>query len=190
MHFKDVTIIVDSTEFTIQKPSSPKEQQMTFSCYKNANTLKGDDRHYTKRSNNLYFGVVLWEHIRQTTFYKRYLLKPTDVVMADKGFLINTELASVGCKLQCPAFLRDKIQFDVSEMVSNCRLSNVRVTVEKAIGRIKQYKYFKGALPYRSLHTVNGVVFIVCMSCNFHNLLIQVTKHIIYLSKCITPQGR
>ncbi|GFW10018.1 jerky-like protein [Trichonephila clavipes] len=44
------------------------------------------------------------------------LLEPNDVVMADKGFLIENELASVGCKLQFPAFLRDKIQFDVSEM--------------------------------------------------------------------------
>ncbi|GFY79573.1 DDE Tnp4 domain-containing protein [Trichonephila inaurata madagascariensis] len=61
------------------------------------------------------------------------LLEPNDIVMADKGFLIENELASVGCKLQCPEFLRDKIQFDVSEMVSNCRLSNVRVTVERAL---------------------------------------------------------
>ncbi|GFX93547.1 uncharacterized protein LOC101238613 [Trichonephila clavipes] len=35
---------------------------------------------------------------------------------ADKGFLIANELEGVGCKLQCPAFLRDKIQLDVSEM--------------------------------------------------------------------------
>ncbi|GFU83068.1 hypothetical protein TNCV_65381 [Trichonephila clavipes] len=55
------------------------------------------------------------------------LLEPNDVVMADKGFFIENELASMGCKLQCPAFLRDKIQFDVSEMVSNCRLSNLEL---------------------------------------------------------------
>ncbi|GFY50922.1 uncharacterized protein TNIN_466421 [Trichonephila inaurata madagascariensis] len=178
MHFKDVRIIVDCTEFTIQKPSSPKEQQMTFSCYKNANTLKGmigiTPNGAISFISELYCGSISDKQL----FIKSKLmdlLEPNDVVMADKGFLIETELASVGCKLQCPAFLRDKIQFDVSEMVSNCRLSNVRVTVERAIGRIKQYKYFEGALPYRSLHNVNRVFFIVCMFCNFHKPLIQVT---------------
>ncbi|GFY19490.1 THAP-type domain-containing protein [Trichonephila clavipes] len=41
MYCKNVRIIVDCTEIEVQKPSSPKEQQMTFSRYKNANTFKG-----------------------------------------------------------------------------------------------------------------------------------------------------
>ncbi|GFV89258.1 uncharacterized protein TNCV_285911 [Trichonephila clavipes] len=41
MYCKNVQIIVDCTEIEVQKPSSPMEQQMTFSRYKNANTFKG-----------------------------------------------------------------------------------------------------------------------------------------------------
>ncbi|GFT30804.1 THAP domain-containing protein 3 [Trichonephila clavipes] len=41
MYCKNVRIIVDCTEIEVQKPSSPMEQQMTFSRYKNANTFKG-----------------------------------------------------------------------------------------------------------------------------------------------------
>ncbi|GFT42975.1 uncharacterized protein TNCV_1615411 [Trichonephila clavipes] len=163
MHFKDVRIIVDCTEFTIQKPSSPKEQQMTFSCYKNANTLKGmigiTPNGAISFISELYCGSISDKQL----FIKSKLmdlLEPNDV-MADKGFLIENELASVGCKLQCPAFLRDKIQFDVSEMVSNCRLSNVRSYSGKGYWSIKQYKYFEGALPYRSLHNANSVFY--CM---------------------------
>ncbi|GFT47959.1 THAP-type domain-containing protein [Nephila pilipes] len=37
---KFIKIIVDCTEFPIQKPSSPIEQQLTFSRYKNTNSLK------------------------------------------------------------------------------------------------------------------------------------------------------
>ncbi|GFV43659.1 uncharacterized protein TNCV_879851 [Trichonephila clavipes] len=178
MHFKDVRINVDCTELTIQKPSSPKKQQMTFSCYKNANTIKYMIGITPNRAirfiSELYFGSISDKQL----FIRSKLmdlLEPNDVVIANKGFLIENELASVGCKLQCPAFLRDKIQFDVSEMVSSFRLSNVRVTVEKAIDRIKRYKYFEGSLPYRSLHKANRVFFIVCMFCNFHKPLIQVT---------------
>ncbi|GFU69495.1 THAP-type domain-containing protein [Trichonephila clavipes] len=41
MYCKNVRIIVECTEIEVQKPSSPMEQQMTFSRYKNANTFKG-----------------------------------------------------------------------------------------------------------------------------------------------------
>ncbi|GFS54067.1 THAP-type domain-containing protein [Nephila pilipes] len=115
---KYIRIIVDCIEFPVQKPSSPMEQQLTFSRYKNTNTLKG-------------------------------MIEPNDVVMADKGFFIAEELKSIGCKLQCPKFLKDKVQFDVSEMVINSQLSNMRITVERAISRVMQYKYFEGALPYK-----------------------------------------
>ncbi|GFY26303.1 THAP-type domain-containing protein [Trichonephila clavipes] len=140
MHFKDVRIIVDCTEFTIQKLSRPKEQQMTFSFYKNANTLKEmigiTPNGAISFISELYCGSISDKRL----FIKSKLmdlLEPNDVFMADKGFLIENELASVGCKLQCPAFLRDKIQFDVSEMVSNCR------TIDT------------GGLPYEIIFVVN-----------------------------------
>ncbi|GFY62423.1 uncharacterized protein TNIN_269761 [Trichonephila inaurata madagascariensis] len=41
MYSKNVRIIDDCTEIEVQKPSSPMEQQMTFSRYKNFNTFKG-----------------------------------------------------------------------------------------------------------------------------------------------------
>ncbi|GFQ71541.1 THAP-type domain-containing protein [Trichonephila clavata] len=178
MHFKDVRIIVDCTEFAIQKPSSPEEQQMTFSHYKNANTIKGmigiTPNGAISFISELYCGSISDKQLFIESKLMD-LLEPNDVVMADKGFLIANEFESIGCKLLCPIFLRDKIQFNISEMVSNCQLSNGRVIVERAIGRIKQYKYFEGALPYRSLHNVNRVFFIVSMFCNFHKPLIQVT---------------
>ncbi|GBL80230.1 hypothetical protein AVEN_29200-1 [Araneus ventricosus] len=39
-NFPQCRVIVDCTEFPIQKPSNPKEQQLTFSSYKNTNTVK------------------------------------------------------------------------------------------------------------------------------------------------------
>ncbi|GFS64617.1 hypothetical protein NPIL_431101 [Nephila pilipes] len=62
-------------------------------------------------------------------------LEPNDVVMDDKGFLIAEELESIGNTLQGSIFLKNKIQFDVSEMVSNFKLPNMRVTVENDTSR-------------------------------------------------------
>ena len=38
--YKGTTVIIDATEMYIEKPSNPETQQLTFSAYKNTNTLK------------------------------------------------------------------------------------------------------------------------------------------------------
>ena len=38
--YKRTTVIIDATEIYIEKPSNPEAQQLTFSTYKNTNTLK------------------------------------------------------------------------------------------------------------------------------------------------------
>ncbi|GFT35139.1 uncharacterized protein TNCV_352751 [Trichonephila clavipes] len=177
MYYKNVRIIVDCTEIEVQKPSSPMEQQMTFSRYKNANTFKGMVGIIPNGAISFISEFLTGSISDKEGFIRSKLmdrLEPNDVVMADKGFLIANELEKIGCKLYRPIFLEDKIQFDLSEMVSNCQLSNKRVTVERAISKIKIFKYFQGVLPYHSFHNANKVFFIVCMLCNFHKPLIQV----------------
>ncbi|GFR22626.1 uncharacterized protein TNCT_729521 [Trichonephila clavata] len=155
IHCKNVRIIVECTEFEIQKTASPMEQQMIFSRYKNTNTLKGmigiTPNGAISFISELYSGSISDKEL----FIRSKLmdrLERNDVVMADKGFLISKELEEIGCKLYQPIFLQGKIQFNFSEMVSNCQLSNKRVTVERAISRVKMYNYFEGPLSYNSLH--------------------------------------
>ncbi|GFR00393.1 uncharacterized protein TNCT_422101 [Trichonephila clavata] len=147
------------------------EQQMTFSRYKNANTLKGmigiTPNGAISFISELYSGSISdKEHFIRSKLMDR--LERNDVVMADKGFLISKELEKIGCKLYQPIFLQDKIQLNFSEMVSNCQLSNKRVTVERAISRVKLYNYFEGPLSYNGLHNANKFFFITFMLCNFH----------------------
>ncbi|GFW33702.1 uncharacterized protein TNCV_2212341 [Trichonephila clavipes] len=177
MYCKNVRIIVDCTEIEVQKTSSPMEQQMTFSRYKNANIFKGmigiTPNGAISFISELFTGSISdKEGFIRSKLMDR--LEPNDVVMADKGFLIANELEKIGCKLYRPIFLEGKIQFNLSEMVSNCQLSNKRVTVERAISKIKIFKYFQGVLPYHSFHNANKVFFIACMLCNFHKPLMQV----------------
>ncbi|GFS48313.1 THAP-type domain-containing protein [Nephila pilipes] len=108
--------------------NSPLEHQLTFSSYKIANFLKGI-------SGTTLNGVIdsisplynTCESISDKQFFiKSELmdrLNPKDVVMADKSFLIAEELESIGYKIQCPTFLKGKIYFIISKMVSNSKLS-------------------------------------------------------------------
>ncbi|GFX63173.1 THAP-type domain-containing protein [Trichonephila clavipes] len=121
MYCKNVRIIVDFTEIEVQKPSSPMEQQMTFSCYKNANTFKGMIGITPNKAISFISELFTGSISDKEVFIRSKLmdrLEPNDVVMADKGFLIANELEKIGCKLYCPIFLEDKIQFDISEMSS------------------------------------------------------------------------
>ncbi|GFW90736.1 uncharacterized protein TNCV_2417331 [Trichonephila clavipes] len=72
-----------------QKPSSPMEQQMTFSHYKNANTFKGmigiTPNGAISFISELFTGSISDKEV----FIRSKLmdrLEPNDVVMADKGF--------------------------------------------------------------------------------------------------------
>lgn len=38
--YKGTTVIIDATEIYFEKPGNPEAQQLTFSSYKNSNTLK------------------------------------------------------------------------------------------------------------------------------------------------------
>ncbi|GBM33993.1 hypothetical protein AVEN_166426-1 [Araneus ventricosus] len=53
---RDCRVIVDCTEFPIQKPNSPAEQQMTFSFYKNTNTLKDSGQTGSRSKSGVHEG--------------------------------------------------------------------------------------------------------------------------------------
>ncbi|GFV25628.1 uncharacterized protein TNCV_1459431 [Trichonephila clavipes] len=89
MYCKNVRIIVDCTEIEVQKPSSPMEQQMTFSRYKNANTFKGMIG-ITPNGAISFISELFTDSISDKEVFIRSKLmdrlEPNDVVMADKGF--------------------------------------------------------------------------------------------------------
>lgn len=52
--------------------------------------------------------------------------------MADKGFLIKDELASVGATLVLPKFLQGKKQFNKEEAAHNKKVASLPVHVERS----------------------------------------------------------
>lgn len=72
-----------------------------------------------------------------------------------------------------PHFLKNKTQFTLNEKIENKQVSSLRVHVERAISRIKTFRYFEGCLPYKSLHNVNEVFYICAFLTNFSTPLIN-----------------
>lgn len=101
------------------------------------------------------------------------LLEPGDCVLADRGFLIKKEIEAKGCQLFTPHFLKDKIQFNIIERKDNKKISRHRVHVERAILRIKSFKYFSNTIPLVSMHSISKLIYIIAFLCNFGNPLIK-----------------
>jgi hypothetical protein len=83
------------------------------------------------------------------------LLDPEDQLMADKGFIIQDLLDPIGCSVTIPAFLSSKKQFSKKELMVSKQIHNVRVHVERAIRRVKEFHYFDRVIPLTVAGTGN-----------------------------------
>ena len=83
-----------------------------------------------------------------------------DSVMADRGFLIEHILPE-GVSLNIPPFLDGHEQFDPHELVQTRRIASVRIHVERAIERVKNYRILS-FLPATLCPIAQHIVFVCC----------------------------
>ena len=156
--------IIDATEIFVEKPSVPEIQQRTFSSYKNHNTYKGlvgiSPGGAITFVSRLFPGSISDRELtRQSGFLK--LLDPGDSIMADRGFDIQDDLTPLGVRLNIPPFLRGKSQLEENELIETRRIASLRIHVERAMERIKNYHIFDRTLP-ASLNNIAEQMFFVC----------------------------
>lgn len=87
--YSTATLIIDATEIYIEKPNNPEAQQVTFSSYKNSNTLKALVGIVPKGGisfvSTLYGGSICDKKLTQKSDLIEKL-QYGDVIMADRGF--------------------------------------------------------------------------------------------------------
>ncbi|CAM4642494.1 unnamed protein product [Leuciscus chuanchicus] len=169
----DVRVIIDCTEVRCQNPSSLTLQSEVFSSYKNTTTFKGligiapcgavtfvsslftgsiSDRELTERSGLL------------------DLLEPGDGCMADKGFTIEKLLADLGATLIIPPF-KMTAQFTKEDALKTQAIARLRILVERAIRRVKEYRIWQHTVPLTLSGTVNQLWTVCCVMTNFQGPL-------------------
>ncbi|XP_065189641.1 uncharacterized protein LOC135820253 [Sycon ciliatum] len=134
--------IIDCTEFSIQIPSDPDTQRVTWSTYKNRNTFKAlvciTPSGAISFISSLYGGSVSDREITKTCGVLD-LLDKGDSVMADKGFTIKELCEERGAYVNIPPFIKNGQQLTEKELVQTRRVASLRVHVERAIERIKNF---------------------------------------------------
>lgn len=180
MSFKDkypnTRIVIDATECPIKKPRLPKAQQITFSTYKNRNTVKfllgiapsglityvspcyggsASDRQIIERSN-----------ILQRFDYN-------DEIMVDKGLNVQDIFLPYGVKVNMPAFFKKGSQINENTLRQNRKVASERVHVERVIGLLKTYKILTQPMNRTETLLSSDIVFICAMLVNFRSNIVS-----------------
>ena len=143
---------------------------MTFSNYKNNNTFKGligiSPSGAITFVSSLFSGSISDKELtRQSGLLA--LLEKGDSIMADRGFDIEADLIPLGVKLNIPPFLKGKSQLSENEMVATRRIASVRIHVERAMERIKNYHIFDKDIPSSSTDLADQIFFVCSVLSNF-----------------------
>ena len=99
------------------------------------------------------------------------MLEADDQVMADKGFLINDLLASKNASLVIPPFLGERGHFSKAEVAKSHEIARLRIHVERAIRRIKEYHILDGVIPLNLAPSVNQIWTVCAILTNFRGPL-------------------
>ena len=91
-----------------------------------------------------------------------------DVILADRGFKINEELAVKGAVLKIPYFTKGKSQLTGLEVDMSRQLSNVRIHVERVIGRIKKFRILQSIIPIIQIDLIDDVMISICAIVNLN----------------------
>ena len=126
-HYPNTWIIIDATEFAVERPSSLVSQSSTFSTYKNKNTVKVLVGIMLSGAitfvSDCYEGSISDKKLVQISGLLEKL-EPGDEIMADKGFLIQDILAPLGVRLNVPPLMKSNSQMATEDIIKTKKLHN------------------------------------------------------------------
>lgn len=169
--------IIDASEIYIERPSDLFVQGSTWSNYKHHNTAKFligcTPNGAVSFISQLYVGSISDVELTKVSGYLDTLKDKRGVsVMADRGFTIRDCLAKHGIDLNLPPFMEGKQQLSSSDVEKGRRIASLRIHVERAIGRIKNYQILKGVFPNTMIRLANQIVSVCAWLTNFQPILV------------------
>ena len=168
--FPNVVIVIDCTELEIKKPSALNNQSACSSSYKSRTTMKVlvgiTPSGVLSFISELFPGSTSdQEIVKQSNFLN--ILSPGDSVMADKGFNIRDELASIGAILEGPSFLKSNTQFTEAEINNNKAIASLRIHVEREMERLKNWHILDRKIPITMAPYASDMVVAIAALSNF-----------------------
>ncbi|XP_035994674.1 uncharacterized protein LOC118563656 isoform X2 [Fundulus heteroclitus] len=168
--------IIDCFEVFIQRPGKLTARAQTWSNYKHNNTIKflvsitptGAISFVSKAFGGRTSDKVI-------TLRSGFLdnIQYGDQVLADRGFLISEDLANRGATLVIPSFTKGKAQLSAKEVELSRRIAHVRIHVERAIERLKNFNILSSNMTMHMVPHADSVVTICSALCNLQPKLVM-----------------
>lgn len=178
------TVVLDCTEFPIQKPTSPEEQQTTWSSYKNTNTFKAligtDENGMVTYVSEVYGGAITDNLIVEKSNILDYL-KAGDFVLSDRGFELSDLLAERGIILNKPPNKRGQ-QMSEKDVALTRAVASRRVHVERVIGLAKTNRIISQKIPHSLFDLVPKIIPLLFYLVNFKPSICKPVD-----TKCLCP---
>ena len=159
--YSSCRIVIDCTDIEVATPSLMSQQNATYSSYQGMNSFKVltgvAPNGVLTYSSSLYPGSISDTEIVQQSGLLNHLV-PGDLILADKGFLIQ-DIVPSGVSVNIPPFLEHG-KFTESEVKVTQSIARCRIHVERANARLKDFKILSFVPPY--LRSYIDKVFQLC----------------------------
>ena len=167
--FPTTRVIIDCTEVRCEMPSSLLLNSELFSSYENHVTVKGlvgiAPSGAITFISQLYPGSISDREIVIRSGFLSQKFENGDTVMANKEFQI-ADILPLGVKLNIPPFLGANTQMSAEDVVRTQQIAGLRIHVERAINKIKNFLIWKGEIPFSLFSFVNQMWSVCAFLCN------------------------
>ena len=175
--YSSTRVIIDCTEVRCQMPSSLHLNGELFSNYKHHTTLKGligiSPGGAITFISQLYTGSISDREIVVRSGLLDLPFQEKDSIMADKGFTIQ-DLLPLGVSLNIPPFLGSSAQMPANDVVRTQEIASLRIHVERAINKIKNFHIWDGVVPLHQFGVVNQMWAVCAILCNAQSNIISI----------------
>jgi len=167
---KDTRVAIDCTELFVESSEDFEEQGNMYSNYKSHTTAKvfiavAPNGACAFVSDCFEGGISDRDITVECGFID--FLNPNDMVLADRGFLIEDLVAERGASLNIPPFLRGRKNFTFSENMKTKVIARARIHVERFNQRFKKFKYLQGVIPRSKTDCLSQAVYVACCLTNY-----------------------
>ena len=175
--YSNTYAILDATEIFLETPCDLQNQSSTWSNYKHHNTGKllvaGTPNGAICFVSPLYAGSVSDVELTRVSGFPESLQGKHGIsVMADQGFTIKDQLSPHGVSLNIPPFMEGRSQLSASDIKKGRKIASLRIHVERAIGRIKNFAIMRGIMPLSMSRIADKIVTVCALLTNFQPVLI------------------
>ena len=164
-------------ELRCEVPSSLPLQSQLYSTYKSHTTFNGSIGIIPSGAiafvSELFTGSISdHELFEQSGLLKLlYSIPQGRSLMADRGFGVE-DLAPLGIKLNMPA-RKSGLQLTEAGVLRTQRIARVRIHVERAINRAKNFTIFDKVIPLSLAGSINQMWTVCCLLTNFQPPLLE-----------------